>query len=192
MRYIDLIVERPIVWTAFLVYMVGTAWLAWLGHKKTDDIRSFAVGRGDLSPVVVGLTLAAAIVSTATFVINPGFVYVHGVSAIMNMGVATGAGIVAGLLIMSFGFRRFGAEGGAITLPQWIGQRYGSRALGVFFAATNLLSLSFVVLILGGVSIVMQNTLGLSNTESLVIVTVFVFSYIFVGGTYAHAYTNTL
>jgi len=38
----------------------------------------------------------------------------------------------------------------------------------------------------------MQFTLGLTNTESVVLIIGFVFSYIFMGGTYAHAYTNTL
>lgn len=192
MRYLDLMAERPLVWSLFLLYMGATAALAWRGHKKTDDIRSFSIGRGDLSPVVVGFTLAASIASTATFVINPGFVYTHGVSALINMGVATGLGLFVGLGVMSFGFRRLGERSGAITLPQWIGRRYDSRGMALFFAATNLLSLCFVVLILGGVSIVMQQTLGLGNVESLVVITVFVFSYIFVGGTYAHAYTNTL
>lgn len=191
MRYIDLIVERPLIWALFLAYMAFTSWLAWLGHKKTTDIRSFAVGRGDMSPWVVGVTLAASLASTATFVINPGFVYVHGISAIMHLGVAAGVGVILGLVLLSPGFRRVGDKVQAITLPQWVGQRYGSRALTVLFAAINLLSLSFVVLIVGGLSIVMQQTIGLSNVESLVLVIGFVFSYIFVGGTYAHAYTNT-
>jgi sodium/pantothenate symporter len=39
---------------------------------------------------------------------------------------------------------------------------------------------------------VMQQTMGLTNLESLLLTIVFVFGYIFVGGTYAHAYTNTL
>lgn len=192
MRILTLIAERPLLWGLFLAYIVGTSWLAWLGHKKTSDLRSFAVGRGDLHPVVVGTTLAASIASTATFVINPGFVYVHGVAALMHFGVAAGLGLIVGLFTLSTGFRRIGAKVQAITLPQWIGQRYGSRSLAVFFAAINLLSLSFVVLIVGGLSIVMQPTLGLSNTESLAFVIVFVFGYIFIGGTYAHAYTNTL
>ncbi len=192
MRYIDLIADRPLIWTLFLGYMAATGWLAWLGHKKTDDIRSFAIGRGDLHPAIVGITLAAAICSTATFVINPGFVFVHGVSALMHMGVAAGLGIAAGLFLMSPGFRRVGADTGAITLPQWLGKRFGSRALGVFFAVVSLLSLSFVVLIVGGISIVLQKTLGLTNIEALVLTVVFVFSYITVGGAYAHVYTNTL
>lgn len=192
MRLVELIAAQPLVWTLFFVYLAGTSWLAWLGHRKTDDIVSYSVGRGDMSPFVVGVTLAASIASTATFVINPGFVYVHGLSALMHLGVAAGLGITLGLIVMSVGFRRIGAKHAAITLPQWIGKRYGSTAMAVFFAAINLLSLTFVVLIVGGISIVMQQVMGLTNVEALTITIVFVFSYIFVGGTYAHAYTNTL
>lgn len=190
--YLALFAQKPLIWCLFLVYLAGTSYLAWLGHKKTDGIESFAIGKGDMSPVVVGITLAASIASTATFVINPGFVYVHGVSALMHLGVAAGLGVIAGLVIMSTGFRRIGARSKALTLPQWVGQRYDSKAMSIFFAAINLLSLSFVVLIVGGLSIVMQKTLGLNNVESLVLIIGFVFSYIFIGGTYAHAYTNTL
>lgn len=192
MRYIELIAQQPLTWTLFLVYVAATSWLAWMGHRKTKDIVSYSIGSRDMSALVVGITLAASIASTATFVINPGFVFVHGVSALMHLGVAAGLGITAGLIVMSVGFRRIGEKTAAITLPQWIGERYGSRALTILFAATNLLSLTFVVLIVGGISIVMQQVMGLTNLEALTITIVFVFSYIFVGGTYAHAYTNTL
>jgi SSS family solute:Na+ symporter/sodium/pantothenate symporter len=192
MHIIDLILDQPFVWGLFVIYLVGTSYLAWLGHKRTTDIKSFALGDGKMNPWIVGLTLAASIASTATFVINPGLVYAFGVSAFLHYGLAVVLGVVTALVLLSIGFRRVGAESGALTLPQWIGQRYNSKALSVFFAMASLLSLTFVVLILGGVSIVMQKVLGLGNTECLVIVTVFVFGYIFVGGTYAHAYTNTM
>ncbi len=192
MRYIDLIMDKPLIWGLFAFYLIVTSWLAWLGHKKTTDIESFSVGAGDMNPIVVGVTLAASIASTATFVINPGFVYVHGISALMHLGVAAGLGIVAGLVVMSIGFRRVGKKYSALTIPQWMGQRYQSKWITTFFAGVNMLSLTFLVLIVGSLSIVMQQTLGLSNFESTFFIIVFVFSYIFVGGTYAHAYTNTL
>jgi sodium/pantothenate symporter len=192
MRYLELIADRPIVWGLFALYVAGTSWLAWRGHKKTSDIVSFSIGRGDMPSWLVGITLAASLASTATFVINPGFVYAHGVSALMHLGVAAGAGLTTGLLVMSVGFRRVGARTAAITLPQWIGRRYGSKGLATLFAAINLLSFTFVVLIVGGISIMMQQTMGLTNMESLLLTIVFVFGYIFIGGTYAHAYTNSL
>ena len=192
MHYIELIQNNPLVWILFIGYLLLTLGLSVIGWLKTQDMESFAVGSGDMNPIVVGITLAASIASTATFVINPGFVYVHGYSALMHFGLAAGSGVILGLLLMSFGFRRVGKETNALTLPQWIGERYQSPFLSLAFAGISLLSLTFAVLIVGALSIVMQAELGLTNLESITLIICFVFGYIFIGGTYAHAYTNTV
>ncbi|MEM9067333.1 MAG: sodium:solute symporter family protein [Myxococcota bacterium] len=182
-----------IAWSAFGVYLVVTTLLALRGMKKTKGIESFALGNGDMGPLLVGVTLAAAIASTATFVINPGFVWKDGVSALMHFGVAGSLGVITGLVLLSRGFRRLGEEHRALTLPHWIGARYQSRAMRTYFAVLNLaLAIAFVVLIVKGSALVMQATLDLSYTTSVVVVVGFVFSYILLGGTYAHAYTNAL
>ncbi len=192
MNPLALIAERPLVWAGFLIYVGLLALLAALGRRRArGDAASFAVGRR-IHPAVAGMMLSASIASTATFVINPGFVYVHGVSALLHLGVAAFAGMTCGLLLVCGRFRRRGAAGGALTLPQWIGQRYGSGALRAYFAAVNLLSLAFVVLILGGLAIVMQATLGLPYRTGLVVVAVIVVGYVLAGGAYANAYVNSL
>ena len=181
-----------LAWTAFGLYLAVTAWLAWLGHKKTDSLESFAVGRRDMGPWLVGITMAASLASTATFIINPGFVFVHGLAAFMHFGVAVGLGVAVALFTLSPTFRRVGVQGHALSLPHWIGVRFGSTGLRVLFGLVNMLSIAFVVLIVGGVQLMLQRTLDLSATWALVVTIGFVFSYILVGGTYAHTYTNTL
>jgi SSS family solute:Na+ symporter/sodium/pantothenate symporter len=179
-------------WTLFLVYLAGTAWLGWRGYRKTTGFGSFAVGNRAMHPIVVGITLAASVSSAATFIINPGFVYVDGFSAFFHMAIGVGIGFVIMLTVLSFQFRRIGAETGALTIPDWIGKRYESRAFALFFSVLNLLSFAFVVLLVGGISIVMQSLLGLSNVAALTITLVFVTGYVFIGGTYAHVLTNML
>lgn len=181
-----------LAWTLFLIYMLGTAYLGWLGYKRTKNFDSFAIGSGDMPPWVVGITLAASVASAATFIINPGFIYVHGLSAFMHFVVAVGSGFCLMLVLMSFRFRRLGESNKALTMPHWIGKRFQSRGLALYFALVNLFALAFVVLIAGGLSIVMQQLLGISNIVALIIILGFVTGYIFIGGTYAHAFTNTL
>jgi SSS family solute:Na+ symporter/sodium/pantothenate symporter len=180
-----------LAWILFSIYMIGTTYLGWIGFKKTKDFDSFAISSGDLHPFVVGITLAASVASAATFVINPGFVYVHGLAAFMHLGVSVGLGFCLMLAILSIRFRQIGETSHALTMPHWIAQRYQSQNLGVFFALVNLFALAFVVLIVGGLSIVMQQLLGLSNTASLILMLTFVTGYVFLGGTYAHVFTNT-
>mgnify|MGYP001823533201 FL=1 len=179
-------------WGLFLVYLAGTAWLGWRGYRKTSGFGSFAVGNRAMHPLVVGVTLAASVSSAATFIINPGFVYVDGFSAFFHLTIGVGAGFMLMLTVLSFQFRRIGAETGALTIPDWIGKRYESRGFALFFAILNLLSFAFVVLLVGGISIVMQSLLGLSNIWALTITLVFVTGYVFIGGTYAHVLTNML
>ncbi len=179
-------------WSLFIFYLLGTSYLAWLGFRRTKNFGSFAIGKGDMSPFVVGITLAASTASAATFIINPGFIYVHGLSAFMHFVVAVGLGFCLMLVLLSFRFRRLGEKNKALTMPHWIGERYGSKNVALYFAFINLFSLAFVVLIVGGLSIVMQKLLGVSNILALLIILGFVTSYVFVGGTYAHAFTNTL
>ncbi len=171
---------------------MGTAWLGWLGYKKTTGFGTFAVGDRNMNPVVVGIILAASVSSAATFIINPGFIFVDGFSAYFHFVIAVAISFITMLSVLSFRFRRIGAEHGALTIPDWIGKRYGSRSFALFFSVLNLLSFAFVVLLVGGISIVMQSLLGISNTVALMITLTFVTGYVFIGGTYAHVLTNML
>ena len=181
-----------LAWSLFILYLVGTAWLGWQGYRKTSGFGSFAVGDRNMHPLVVGITLAASVSSAATFIINPGFVYVDGFSAFFHFVIAVGIGFFLMLWVLSFRFRRIGAENSALTIPDWIGKRYQSRGFALYFSILSLLSFAFVVLLVGGISIVTQSLLGVSNTVALVITLVFVTGYVFIGGTYAHVLTNLL
>ena len=179
-----------LAWVLFSLYLLGTTYLGWLGHRRTDNFSSFAIGKGDLSPLQVGVTLAAATASAATFIINPGFVYVDGLAAFMHLGISVYLGFVSMLILLSFRFRKMGEAMQALTIPDWIGKRYGSKNLSLYFALINLLSFAFIVLLVGGISIVMQGLLSVSNIVALVITLVFVTGYVIYGGTYAHVFTN--
>lgn len=179
-------------WLLFAAYLVATAYLGWVGYRKTKGFGSFALGDATMHPVVVGITLAASTASAATFIVNPGFIYVDGFSAWFHLVPGLVIGLTTMLFVLSPRFRRLGAADGALTLPDWIGKRYGSRLFGVYFALLSLLSFAFVVLLVGGISIVMQPLLGIDNVTALLITLVFVTGYVFIGGTYAHVLTNLL
>jgi SSS family solute:Na+ symporter/sodium/pantothenate symporter len=173
------------------VFVCVTFYLSWIGMRKTNDIKGFSIGNKDMNPYLIGITMAASIASTATFVINPGFVYVHGLAAYMHYGVAASLGILTAFLLLTKGFRSLGEAQGSLTIPDWIYHRYGHRGLSLFFAFINLLSVTFVVLILVGCSLLMSHLFPISQKMGLTITLLFVFSYVLMGGTYAHAYTNT-
>lgn len=183
----------PLVFKYLLTFLfvAVTFYLARIGMKKTQSLKGFSIGNNDMGPVLIGITMAASISSSATFVINPGFVYNHGLSAYLHYGIAASLGIVCAFLLLTRGFRKLGASQGSLTIPDWIFHRYGHRGLSLFFAFINLLSIAFVVLILVGCSILMSALFPMEQKTALIVTLLFVFSYVLMGGTYAHAYTNS-
>ncbi len=180
-----------IITTILLVgYLLLLAWLGLAGMRKTTSMSSFAIGNRDMHPALVGVAMASSIASAATFVINPGFVYTDGLSAFLHYGVAAQAGSIIGLVAVCKGFRRHGDHAASLTIPDWIRTRYGSERFAQAFAVINLLSIAFIVLIVFSCALLLSSMTGLPHVWSLLTVTVVVFGYVMLGGTYAHAYTN--
>lgn len=178
-------------WLFFAGYLavIGTA--AWVGIRRTKDFASFSVGDRKVSPIFVGLSLAANLTSAATFVVNPGLLYVSGISGFLGYAVATPLGIAIGLIVLSKRFRRVGDRFTALTVPQWIGDRYGDPRLKTFFAILSLLLITFMVLITVGLTRVLANVLDIPQMAALVLTIVVPLVYIVLGGASAHTLTNT-
>lgn len=188
--------HTALVWGALLLYVGITLFFTIRGARKTKDLASFAVGNRDISPAWVGLSLTAQLTSVATFVVNPGLVYHYGLSALMGLGFAAGLGIVTGLCVLSGPFRAVGDKVKALTIPQWIGARYESKGLRLFFAVISLSLVSFIVLIAVAISHTLFSLLQLTDIASttwlVVGIMAFVFSYTLLGGANTSTYTNAI
>lgn len=184
------------VWSALILYVAITIFLTVRGMLRTKDLASFAVGNRDIGPAWVGLSLTAQLTSVATFVVNPGLVYTYGLSALLGLGFAAGLGIITGLCVLSGPFRAVGDKVKALTIPQWIGARYESKWLRLFFAVISLSLISFIVLIAVAIALTLFSLLQLTDinqTTWLVVgIMVFVFSYTLLGGANTSTYTNAI
>ena len=165
-------------WSLLSIYAAITAYLAYRGWRRTRSMEGFALGNRDISPLLVGLSLAAQLTSVATFIVNPGLVYAYGLSAILGMGVAAALGIMVGITVLSKGFRRSGQQMSVLTLPGWFGSRFGSRPLQVGFALLSLALITFVVLILVAMAYVLMHMLGVPGWAALLGIIAFVFGYV--------------
>ena len=179
-------------WLLFLLYVGAVVAIAWRSQRAAKTLESYSVGSRQVSPYMVGLSLAASMTSAATFVINPGLMYLYGLPGLLGYAVATPLAIFLALTIVSKSFRRLGDRTNVLTVPQWIGDRFGDRRLTVFFALLSLLQVTFLVLITVGLAVVLRNTLGIGTWPALVMVVGFTFAYILLGGAATHVRTNTM
>ena len=74
-----------VVATAVLVaaYAAVILFLVIRGARQTTSLSDYAVGSLAFHPVMVGFSLAASMTSAATFIINPGFIALYGISGII-------------------------------------------------------------------------------------------------------------
>jgi sodium/pantothenate symporter len=173
-------------------YAAAILFLVVRGALKIKTISDYALGNVAFSPVAVGLSLAASMTSAATFIINPGFVALYGISGFISMGIVLPLAALVSLYLLTKGFRLMGNAVKAQTMAQWMGAMYKSRPYSVFFAFLSLLLITFIILIVVGLSKVISNALNANETYIMVGLVVFIFGYMMFGGANSMVYTNAL
>jgi len=179
-------------WLVLGVLMAVILAIVIRGARATRSVSDFALGSLAFSPWAVGLALSASMTSAATFIINPGFIALYGVSGVVSYAVVLPVASMASLVVLTKGFRRHGASVKALTLAQWMGTRWGSPAYALFFAVLSLLLVTFIVLIVVGLTKVLSATLAAPELAVMLGVIVFVFGYMMFGGANSMVYTNTV
>mgnify|MGYP005853894721 FL=1 len=167
---------------AIIIYALGIIVLTYFSKRRKQTIQSFSVGTKQVNPILIGLSLAVGMTSAATFVINPGLVYLYGISGFIGYGIAAPLGIFLALIVISKRFYQFGEQSKVYTVPQWIGERYKSNTLRIFYALVAFLQITFAVLIAVGITIVLANSFQISYSVVLILVLAFSIGYLIIGG----------
>lgn len=179
-------------WIVVILYMAVILFFVIRGALKVKTIGDYALGNITFSPLAVGLALAASMTSAATFIINPGFIALYGLSGVLSFGVVMPLAIFISLILMTKRFRKSGSHVKALTMAQWMGKMYNSTQYAIFFAFLSLLLITFIVLICVGLTQVLSSSLNLNPVWVLAGVVIFVFGYMMFGGANSMVYTNAI
>lgn len=183
--------ESFFTWVGVCAYVVLMA-TAGAVSRRAPSFKVFAIGERSNRPALIGLAAAAGAVSSTTFVINPGLVWLYGFSAFVAIALSSTAGLLTGLILFSKSFRRIGERFEALTMAQWVGDRYVSSGLRVFFGCISLLQVAYVVLIVVSLAQVLGKGLSVPLVPAAIFVVIFTCAYIFLGGTSTHILTNSI
>lgn len=179
-------------WIVVILYMLVILFFVIRGALKVKSMSDYAIGSISFSPLAVGLALAASMTSAATFIINPGFIALYGLSGVLSFGIVMPLAIFCSLILLTKKFRKSGSHVKALTMAQWIGKMYQSQNYAIFFAFISLLLVTFIVLICVGLTQVLASTLNVEPVIVLLSVIVFVFGYMMFGGANSMVYTNAI
>lgn len=120
------------VWILIALYIPLVLYFVVRGAKQTKSVKDYAVGSIVFSPWAVGLSLAATMTSAATFIINPGFIAYYGLSAVISFVITVPLGAILSLVVLTKTFRKVGIQIKALTIADWIGERYNNKSYAFF------------------------------------------------------------
>ena len=103
--------------------------------KRADD---YAVARQSYGPITLALAFAATGASGATFLGLPGLAYSNGVS-VMWYAFCYPVGIYLGIMICLRAVTQSGNAFGSRSIPEFLGDRYGSNRIRIIAALMSLI-----------------------------------------------------
>jgi SSS family transporter len=132
-------------WIVVLLLAAYTAMLVWHareGHRGTRGVADYYVGGRRMGGIALGLSFFATYSSTNSFVGFAGQSYSYGAPWLLLAPMIVGFSVVAWAVVAPR-LRRFTAELGSLTIPDFIGFRFDSRAARVMAAGIVIVSSFF-------------------------------------------------
>jgi len=169
--------------------VVGLSFALYIGiafWSKARTTRDFYVAGKHVHPVANGMATAADWMSAASFISMAGLIAFLGYDSSVYLMGWTGGYVLLALLLAPY-LRRFGK----FTVPEFIGERYGSDAARVV-AVICLIVISFTYVAgqMRGVGIVFSRFLNVDISVGLAVGMAVVFLYAVLGGMKGITYTQ--
>jgi sodium/pantothenate symporter len=174
-----------IIGTVLVLYFAFTIWLGKKGSVHSRSLGGFSIAKGKVNPWIVGISFGASFASANLFIGVPGWAYTYGVSTLWWTLGAFGITWL-GLLLFAKTFWRHGQKmGNILTLPQWLGARYKSKALQVIVAFLILFNIYYIVGQNVGLATMFETIIGIPYIWGIVIGVGITILYVSLGGAYA-------
>lgn len=170
----------------YILAMLGVGLYARTRIQNADD---FATARSSYSPLFLAFAFAATVASGATFVGFPGIAYSAGLSAAWSI-LLYPAGVYLGVLVCMRLIATSGNLFGSRSIPEFLGERYGSDAVRILVSTFSLLLLFYITGQLVSGIVMFEVLLGLDETWALIVTTGVLLGYIVLGGAHADIMTD--
>lgn len=165
-----------------LLYTVVLAHHAWSGNRATHGIADYYIGGRALGGAALGLSFFATYSSTNSFIGFSGQSYDWGIAWLLLAPMAVAFSFTAWRWVAPR-LRRFTAELGSLTIPDFIGFRFRSNAARVVAAVIVMFaSVFYMVAVFKGIGTLVQAFLDIPYSAAIAVVFFVVMGYTMVGG----------
>jgi SSS family transporter len=174
--------EHWIVLVMLLAYSALMVVHGWQGHRQTRGVLDYYVGGRNMGGIAIGLSFFATYSSTNSFVGFAGQSYTYGAPWLLL------APIIVVFCVLAWGLvaprlRRFTQELGSLTIPDFIGFRFGSTSARVLAAVIVLFaSFFYLTAVFKGAGTTLAAFLDIDYALAIWIFFLIVMTYTAVGG----------
>ena len=176
-------------WIFLILYAGGMLAFGAVASRRVRGADDFATARRGYGPGFLAFAFAATTASGGTFIGLPGLAHDLGLSA-MWIAVLYPAGVYLGMWLCSRMLQRAGNMYGSRSIPEFLGDRYGSDAIRVLVALFSLLLCFYLAAQLVSGLIMFELMLGLSPVWALTITSLVLLIYVALGGAHADILTD--
>ena len=177
----------------FAAYLVFVTFIAWWSSRATSGAAAdvdYYLGGHQTPTVVLAFSYVTASVSAAAFMGDPGVMSTIGWPYYwIVIGIIPGLVLPAVLLMRKM--RLQADKLGSLTVPEYLGQRYNSKALQLIIAGVVSIFYIFpLVAQFKGGAILLESFTGISFDLGLFIITALIIFYVIAGGLRSVAWTD--
>ncbi|UCC25242.1 MAG: hypothetical protein JSU98_16185 [Gemmatimonadales bacterium] len=184
--------EYWMVHSLLVLYTLMLAHHAWTGKKSTKGIADYYVGGRNMGGWVIGLSFFATYSSTNSFVGFSGQAYDWGLPWLLFVPTAVAFSLFAWTVVAPR-LRAFTEAMGSLTIPDFIGFRFGSTAARVTAAVIVIVaSFFYMTAVFKGIGNLLEIFLDLPYRVAIVIVFFVVMLYTVIGGFISVVKTDTV
>ena len=173
-------------WTYFFVVTTFTLYIAIAIRSMAKSTDDFYVAGHDVHPTINGMATAADWMSAASFLSMAGLIAFMGYGGSVYLMGWTGGYVLLALLLAPY-LREFGK----FTVPDFVGDRYYSKAARVIAVVCALfVSFTYIAGQMKGVGVAFAGFLGVDFNIGIAIGSAIVFVYAVLGGMKGITYTQ--
>ncbi|MCX5684361.1 MAG: sodium:solute symporter family protein [Planctomycetota bacterium] len=176
-----------------LVYLLVTAYLGWLGYRRTKTAADYLVAGRKSHPFIMALSYVATFISTSAIVGFGGVAAQFGMSLLWLVFLNIFVGIFIAFVFLGTPTRRMGHALQAHTFPELLGRRYDSRFIQVFAGLVIFLFIPLyaAAVLIGGTEFMVVQ-FNMNYGVALLLLAVIVAAYVIAGGLKGVMYTDAL
>lgn len=176
------------VMAAYLVMLVVMG--LWMG-RRTRSAEDFYIGGRQVGPWVTAFSFVAAYFSSVVIVGGGAFGYRFGMSTLWIAATNVLVGCTLVWIVLGRRLWQFTKRLDTMTIPGFIGRRYGARDAEIFSALVIFVfMIVYNVSVLVGMGRIMEGLMGIPYTTAVLVAGLIILVYVSIGGYLAVVWTS--